>query len=235
MRANHLERAGVIGTPCRECEEQVYVETDEEGYVIGITVGEEPASESEEAETATSLLRPTIVGPLALLAGIVFIAWIASSTYCARALPARTATQASGPVTTPTPTPVSTPAPSPTRLPLPKVLVFDNQSGIKFAPNQTALPAAAQTVLVDVAERLKAAPAGALFEIGGHTDNRGSESYNKRLSLQRAESVRQFLVKQGVPAALLQVKGYGGAKSRASNESEEGKEQNRRIEITRVK
>jgi outer membrane protein OmpA-like peptidoglycan-associated protein len=238
MRANHLERAGVVGTPCRECDEQIFVKTDDEGYVTGIYLDGEVVDEEDgdEAAPATPLLGVSgvVIGPLALLAGALLIAWLASSTYCSGRLPQRPSLQASTPVATPSPT-AAAPVVSPTLAPMPKVMVFDNLSGVSFAKNQTALSAEAQTSLQRVVERLKAAPSGALFEIGGHTDNQGSESYNKRLSLQRAESVRQFLVKQWVSAALLQVKGYGGAKPVMSNESEEGKEKNRRIEITRVK
>lgn len=236
MRANLLERAGAIGTPCRECQELVFVSTDGEGYVIDITL-EEPAVEADEEESPSPPWRAgAVLMPLGLLAGVVFVAWmIANTSYCSSTLPGRTGMQASGPVPTPSPVSAETPAPAPTRPALPKVMRFDSLNGINFAPNQAALPVEAEVVLVDVAERLKTAPAGALFEIGGHTDNQGSERYNKRLSLQRAESVRQFLIKRGVPAALLRAGGYGGAKPVVSNESELGREQNRRIEITRVK
>jgi len=247
MRANHLQRAGKIGTACPECSDLVFVRTDDEGYVTSIFLDgadeeyDEPYEEEEAAEDSgggVALprfgLSGAMIGPLALLGCALLLAWVASSTYCTSRLTRRPPLLASTPVETP-PLPMETPTPSPTVAPMPKVMVFDNLSGVSFATNQTLLSAEAQASLIGVVERLKAAPSGTLFEIGGHTDNQGSEGYNKRLSLQRAESVRDFLVKQGVPAALLRVKGYGGAKPVMSNESEEGKEKNRRIEITRVK
>jgi outer membrane protein OmpA-like peptidoglycan-associated protein len=70
-----------------------------------------------------------------------------------------------------------------------------------------------------------------VIEVGGHTDNVGSEETNMRLSHNRALSVRQFLVSAGVPEARVQAKGYGETNPVASNETEEGRQANRRTEI----
>jgi OOP family OmpA-OmpF porin len=53
--------------------------------------------------------------------------------------------------------------------------------------------------LKDAVEALKALPKGSIIEIGGHTDEPGGEEHNKQLALQRAEAVRQYLIKQGIP------------------------------------
>jgi outer membrane protein OmpA-like peptidoglycan-associated protein len=71
----------------------------------------------------------------------------------------------------------------------------------------------------------------ARVEIGGHTDNVGGAAYNNRLSRQRADSVRSWLVEHGIEANRLTVRGYGMAQPRASNDTEEGRAQNRRIEF----
>lgn len=69
-------------------------------------------------------------------------------------------------------------------------------------------------------------------EIGGHTDDVGSEDVNKQLSRERAESVLNWLIAQGVPRNQMIAKGYGADKPLASNDDEkDGRELNRRIEI----
>lgn len=70
------------------------------------------------------------------------------------------------------------------------------------------------------------------LEIGGHTDNRGKPSANKRLSLLRAQSVRTYLVTQyPILSSSLKAKGYGSDAPLADNGTAEGREQNRRVEI----
>jgi len=68
------------------------------------------------------------------------------------------------------------------------------------------------------------------FEIDGHTDSDGSDEYNQVLSEKRANSVKNFLVSQGVNAEIT-TKGYGESKPVASNDTAEGKQKNRRVEI----
>ena len=68
-------------------------------------------------------------------------------------------------------------------------------------------------------------------EISGHTDNVGSESMNQKLSEERANSVKNFLISQGVNPTLIQVIGFGFSKPKTTNETEEGKAENRRVEI----
>jgi len=70
------------------------------------------------------------------------------------------------------------------------------------------------------------------IELGGHTDDQGSKAHNLNLSEQRAESVKKYLVDQGIPADRLSAKGYGAASPIADNSSEEGRAQNRRTEFT---
>ncbi len=72
---------------------------------------------------------------------------------------------------------------------------------------------------------------GVTAEIAGHTDSVGTEVYNLKLSQQRAESVRQFFIDNGIAANRLIAKGYGEAIPVESNETEEGREANRRVEL----
>lgn len=69
------------------------------------------------------------------------------------------------------------------------------------------------------------------IEIGGHTDDQGTDEYNDRLSESRAKSVYDYLVSKGIPAARLQYKGYGKRVPVADNSTEEGRAANRRTEF----
>ncbi len=70
-----------------------------------------------------------------------------------------------------------------------------------------------------------------IVEVGGHTDDVGSDETNMKLSHERAKSVRDYLVKAGVSSERLQAKGYGETQPVASNDTEEGRRSNRRTEF----
>lgn len=70
------------------------------------------------------------------------------------------------------------------------------------------------------------------IELGGHTDNVGADAANLTLSDQRARAVRDFVVAKGIEATRITAKGYGETKPVATNDSEEGRAQNRRTEVT---
>lgn len=70
------------------------------------------------------------------------------------------------------------------------------------------------------------------IEVGGHTDATGSLSLNNTLSGNRARSVLQYLVKKGIPANRVSSKGYGPSQAVADNATAEGRQKNRRVEIT---
>jgi len=69
------------------------------------------------------------------------------------------------------------------------------------------------------------------IEIGGHTDSRGSAEYNKNLSNERAKSVVNYLIDNGIDSSRLTYKGYGKDQPVATNETEEGRQENRRVEF----
>ena len=69
------------------------------------------------------------------------------------------------------------------------------------------------------------------IEISGHTDSRGSDEYNQKLSEDRAKAVVAYLVDKGISAKRLEYKGYGETKPIATNETDEGRQQNRRTEF----
>lgn len=71
-------------------------------------------------------------------------------------------------------------------------------------------------------------------EVQGHTDDRGRDEYNLRLSGERAEAVRQYLIQRGIPAARMTARGYGETRPIASNRRAAGRAQNRRVEFVRT-
>lgn len=69
------------------------------------------------------------------------------------------------------------------------------------------------------------------IEVAGHTDNRGSDKYNMKLSQRRAEAVRTYLISKGIAADRLTAKGYGESQPVADNATDEGRFKNRRVEL----
>lgn len=65
----------------------------------------------------------------------------------------------------------------------------------------------------------------------GHTDAIGTEAYNQALSLRRVEAVKAYLVSKGVPAGQIKTEGKGESQPVASNQTRDGRAQNRRVEI----
>ncbi|MGZ8184347.1 MAG: OmpA family protein, partial [Methylobacter sp.] len=101
---------------------------------------------------------------------------------------------------------------------------------ITFDTGKVTLSPASTKQVTNIAEILKAFPAAEL-KIGGYTDNTGSAKANLRLSGQRANAVKNALVSMGIDASRLDAEGYGSAHPVATNETEEGRQQNRRIDI----
>ena len=108
-----------------------------------------------------------------------------------------------------------------------QTLVLQN---VNFEFNKSTLTAGAQDVLRGVAKGLNSQK-DLKVEIAGHTDSKGSDSYNLRLSNERAASVRSFLISQSVSPTQLVSKGYGEAQPVATNSTDAGRAQNRRVEF----
>jgi outer membrane protein OmpA-like peptidoglycan-associated protein len=105
--------------------------------------------------------------------------------------------------------------------------------GVTFASGKSAILPESARVLEQALETLKKNPKISV-EIGGHTDNQGRPAANLTLSKARAEAVKAWLVKNGLPAKRITgTKGYGASKPRAGNDSAEGRAKNRRIEFRR--
>ena len=69
------------------------------------------------------------------------------------------------------------------------------------------------------------------YEISGHTDNVGKDADNLKLSQERAEAVKAYLVKKGIKASRIVAKGYGATRPVAENTTPEGRQKNRRTEL----
>ena len=82
---------------------------------------------------------------------------------------------------------------------------------------------------------MKKLPPKVVVEVGGHTDSDGTDEANKILSDNRAKAVKAALIQFGVKPEALTEKGYGESKPKATNDTDDGKFQNRRIEYTAVK
>jgi len=102
--------------------------------------------------------------------------------------------------------------------------------GVNFETNSATLTADARNTLRRVAEALRGEP-NLRAEIAGHTDSTGADDYNLRLSQQRAESVREFLISEGVEASRLVARGYGETQPVADNSTATGRALNRRVEF----
>lgn len=100
--------------------------------------------------------------------------------------------------------------------------------GVNFDTGSAKLLPAASNILNSVASAMKAAPQLEV-EVGGHTDSVGKEDYNQDLSERRAKSVKEFLVNAGIDASRLKTKGYGEATPVDTNDTAEGRANNRRV------
>jgi outer membrane protein OmpA-like peptidoglycan-associated protein len=105
-----------------------------------------------------------------------------------------------------------------------------SMSDVLFDTGQYSLKPGAREKLAKVAGILLAYP-GLNIEVGGYTDNVGSDEMNQTLSENRARSVRDYLVQQGVSADAVTARGFGETLPVASNDDSAGRQQNRRVEL----
>jgi outer membrane protein OmpA-like peptidoglycan-associated protein len=105
-----------------------------------------------------------------------------------------------------------------------------NMSDVLFDTGSYTLKPGAREKLAKISGILLAYPA-LKVQVEGHTDSVGSDDFNQRLSEQRAESVREYLVDQQVPANAVTAFGFGKTKPVATNDTPEGRQANRRVEL----
>jgi OOP family OmpA-OmpF porin len=105
--------------------------------------------------------------------------------------------------------------------------------GVNFELGKAVLLPVSRDILSEVARSLVANPQ-VRVEVAGHTDSTGPRAVNERLSLARAESVKAFLIENGVLPAQLEVQGYASTQPVATNRTALGRAQNRRVELRRI-
>ncbi|MBK9012331.1 OmpA family protein [Novosphingobium sp.] len=102
--------------------------------------------------------------------------------------------------------------------------------GVTFDVGSATLKPEFRATLDKVAESLIQYP-NSLIDVYGHTDSTGSDAFNQTLSEGRARTVLNYLVSRGVPAARVRSQGFGETMPVASNDTAEGRQKNRRVEI----
>lgn len=105
--------------------------------------------------------------------------------------------------------------------------------GINFEVGKADLQMGAENIIGEIVKLMKLYP-DLRIEIQGHTDNTGSAESNLQLSDARAETVKKFILLFGVESSRLVSKGYGLSKPIASNDTEEGRAENRRVELVKM-
>jgi outer membrane protein OmpA-like peptidoglycan-associated protein len=128
----------------------------------------------------------------------------------------------------PPPAPVVAEAPPPPPAPPPKKKIV--LRGVNFDFDRANIRADAEPILDAAVSTLQAEqPISIVVE--GHTDSTGADQYNQDLSIRRATAVRDYLQKKGIDAGRMTIEGYGETKPVASNDTAEGRAQNRRVEL----
>ena len=125
--------------------------------------------------------------------------------------------------------PVVQPEPAPAPEPEP---LFEFNAMVLFEFDSHALKPEGTAELAEAADVLQRHNELVLIEVGGHTCDIGSEAYNDKLSLQRAQAVFEYLVDQGVAAERLEVRAYGESNPRVPNTSIANRQQNRRVALS---
>ena len=109
-------------------------------------------------------------------------------------------------------------------------IILNMPSAITFAFDRYDIQPQFQTTLNEVAQTLSAYPS-TYIDVYGHTDSVGTDAYNMTLSQNRAQSVANYLSSRNVAAARIATQGFGESQPIASNETEQGRAANRRVEI----
>jgi outer membrane protein OmpA-like peptidoglycan-associated protein len=128
------------------------------------------------------------------------------------------------------PEPEPPPPPKPKRVEVTQDKI-DIKEKIQFDFNKATIKPESHGLLDEIVEVVRDNPHIRKLSIEGHTDSDGSDSYNLKLSDDRAKSVLAYLTEHGIEAKRLTAKGFGETKPIGDNADEAGKEQNRRVEF----
>ncbi|WP_223198031.1 OmpA family protein [Maribacter arenosus] len=112
-------------------------------------------------------------------------------------------------------------------------VTFTEEAGVYFDTNKSYVKGTSAATLEKLAGIFKEYPKSNIL-VEGHTDSAGPDDYNMKLSQQRAESVTNYLISQGISADRFTIKWYGENQPKADNSTAEGKSKNRRVELAIV-
>jgi OmpA-OmpF porin, OOP family len=126
------------------------------------------------------------------------------------------------------------PPPGPARVVLTasNIAILDK---VQFETGKAELKPVSHALLDEVAAMLKDNPQVELISVEGHTDSTGSAELNRKLSQQRAEAVAKYLTKKGVSTKRMEPTGFGPDRPIADNDTDPGREANRRVEFNILK
>jgi OOP family OmpA-OmpF porin len=106
--------------------------------------------------------------------------------------------------------------------------------GVNFDFDKATIRPDAAEILAEAARILREDP-DIYVSVDGHTDARGTDQYNERLSERRAQAVVEYLTRLDVSRSRLRAQGFGESRPVASNDTEEGRAQNRRVELNVIR
>ena len=130
---------------------------------------------------------------------------------------------------------VAKPAPKPKPAPAPKPVVHETitlGAHALFDHDKSNLRPEGKSELDTLAAKLRAFSSVQSINVVGHTDSDGTDAYNQGLSERRAASVKAYLIQQGVSGSVISTSGQGESSPATSNATKEGRQQNRRVEIS---
>jgi len=111
-----------------------------------------------------------------------------------------------------------------------QAILVNLPDGVTFDVDSSTLKPQFRDTLNQIGGSMNQYP-NSLIDVYGHTDSTGSDAYNQALSERRASTVANYLVSQGVSAARVRSQGFGETMPVATNDTEEGRQRNRRVEI----
>jgi outer membrane protein OmpA-like peptidoglycan-associated protein len=156
--------------------------------------------------------------------------WACNNTEALRMLAEARGLAAEAELCGPAPQPVVQPAPAPAPAPIPEKISM--ALNVEFDFDKSDVKPQYHDAIEKLADLMKEYPETTTV-IEGHADNRGNYEYNIKLSDRRAESVRSYLIEKfGIEPSRISTKGYGYTKPIASNDTEAGRQKNRRIDAT---
>jgi OOP family OmpA-OmpF porin len=130
----------------------------------------------------------------------------------------------------PAPAPVAAPAPAPKPAPKPVAQKVTLAADVLFDFDKSVIKPDGKNKLDDLSQKVRAINLEVVIAIG-HADSIGTDAYNQKLSVRRAESVKAYLVSKGVEPNRIYTEGKGEKQPVASNKTKDGRAKNRRVEI----